>query len=131
MRFAFACLAALALAVSTSAASGINSISAPPGLHYGDLFTPEATWATNVREPWAFAVCYADESSVVPSSYAVGDEIWSGYRSLVGLTGSQFLLADPIQNIWRGGGADCRLDLVDFRGGKRLVLASSAFAVAP
>lgn len=125
-----AALAALALATSAAAASGQNSISAPDGIHYGDLFTPQATFAKNVKDPWAFAVCHANASSVTADGYEVGDEIWSGYRSLTGLTGEQFLAADPIANIWLGGGADCRLDLVDFKGSQRIVLASAEFSVS-
>lgn len=129
--FAIAALLLALLSSTAAAAKADNSISAPAGLHYGDLFAPTASWANGVKEPWAYAVCYANGSSVVADGYGPGDEIWSGYRSLVGLTGYEFLLADPIRNVWQAGGADCRIDLVDFRGGSRLVLASSEFTVLP
>ena len=63
-------------------------------------------------------------------TYAPGDPIWAAYRSLTGLTGDSFLLADPIQGLWLGGGARCILNLVTFSGSKQSTLASTAFTVA-
>ena len=101
-------------------------------LGYGASF--KAGYASRAKEPWAYAQCWANGSSIlgVPNqgTYTPGDPIWSGYRSLTGLTGDTFLLSDPIQQLWLGGGATCKLSLVSFSGGKQSTLASTDFTVS-
>ncbi len=109
-----------------------NTARAGTQLTYGDSF--KAGYSSRAKEPWAFAQCWATETTVLGSpnqgTYTPGDVIWSGYRSLTGLTGDTFLLSDPIQALWLGGGATCTLSLVSFSGGKQSTLASMNFSVA-
>jgi hypothetical protein len=100
-------------------------------LKYGDSF--KAGYSSRAKEPWGFAQCWANDSTVVGTpnqgTYTPGDPVWSSYRSLTGLTGDSWLLADPIQGLWLGGGATCKLNLVSFVGNKQTVLASTDFTV--
>ena len=80
------------------------------------------------------AQCWVNETTNLGTpnqgTYTPGDVIWSGYRSLTGLTGDTFLLSDPIQGLWLGGGATCKLSLVAFSGNKQSTLAATDFTVA-
>jgi hypothetical protein len=137
-------LSALALAAPASAAPVQDAIwvNAPTGraatvtMRYGDSFT--AGYTSRAAQPWALAECWADGSTVLGTpnlgTYNPGDVIWSQYRSLYagGPAPGAFDLIDPIQGLWLGGGATCRLSLVKFSGGYKssTVLATSTFAVA-
>ena len=104
-------------------------------LHYGDAFT--AGYTTKASEPWAFVQCWANDTTIlgVPNqgTYSPGDVIWSEYRSVYdgGPISPTFELVDPIQQLWLGGGADCRIDLIKFSAGykNQTVLASTTFTV--
>ena len=100
-------------------------------LTYGTSF--RAGYSSKAKEPWGYAQCWANSTTVVGTpnqgTYAPGDPVWSSYRSLTGLTGDSWLLADPIQGLWLGGGADCTLSLVNFVGNKQVVLATTDFSV--
>jgi len=101
-------------------------------LKYGDSF--KAGYTSRAKEPFGFAQCWADDTTILGTpnqgTYSPGDPIWSSYRSLTGLTGDTWLLSDPIQHLWLGGGATCTLSLVTFTGNKQNVLASTDFTVA-
>ena len=116
---------------SSGAAALAQPLSAQTNLKYGSSF--KAGYSSRAREPWAYAQCWADSTTVLGTpnqgTYKPGDMIWSGYRSLTGLTGDTFDLNDPIQGLWLGGGASCKLNLVTLSNGKQTVLASVAFTV--
>jgi hypothetical protein len=114
---------------------GTAAPGARAALKYGDSFT--AGYTTKASQPWGFAQCWANDTTVLgkpnQGTYTPGDVIWSGYRSLYsgGPVSAAFDLTDPIQGLWVGGGADCKLSLVKFSGGKQTVLATTAFTVSP
>jgi len=100
---------------------------------YGESF--KTGYSSRAKEPWAFAQCWANSTTILGTpnqgTYTPGDVIWSGYRSLTGLTGDTFDLTDPIQHLWLGGGANCKLSLVTFSGNNRTsTLASIDFTVS-
>jgi len=100
---------------------------------YGESF--KTGYSSRAKEPWAFAQCWANATTILGTpnqgTYTPGDVIWSGYRSLTGLTGDTFVLNDPIQHLWLGGGATCKLSLVTLSGGNRQsTLASMDFTVS-
>ena len=101
-------------------------------LTYGTSFT--AGYTSRAKQPWAFAQCWANATTILGTpnqgTYTPGDVIWSGYRSLTGLTGDTFVLDDPIQHLWLGGGANCKLSLVTFSGSKQSTLAAMDFTVS-
>jgi len=101
-------------------------------MSFGESF--KAGYSSRAKEPWAFAQCWANSTTVLGTpnqgTYRPGDVIWSAYLSLTGLTGDTFLLRDPIQGLWLGGGADCKLSLVAFTGNKQSTLATTAFTVS-
>ena len=116
--------------VTTSASA---PTSGQPTLHFNDTFN--AGYSSRAKQPWAYAQCVANSTTILGTPnqgvYTPGDTIWSAYRSLTGLTGDTFDLNDPIQGLWRGGGADCTLSLVTFNGsGQQSVLASISFTVS-
>lgn len=125
------CALIAAAAVAAKPTPTITLVGAHP-LRYGDSFT--ASYTGKLKDAFAYAVCYANASTVVGTpnqgTYAPGDPVWSGYRSLTGRTGDTFVLTDPIQGLWVGGGADCRLDLIDLPK-PDVVLASVPFTVYP
>jgi hypothetical protein len=139
-----AVVAALSLAGPAAAAPAQDAIwinsptarAATVSLQYGDAFT--AGYSSRVSQPWAYAQCWADGSTVLGTpnqgTYAPGDVIWSQYRSLYagGPLPGGFDLTDPIQGLWLGGGASCRLSLVKFSGGYKssTVLATYEFTVS-
>ena len=145
----YAAVAALVAALVpplAGAASVTNSIWVVPvgaattagagsALHYGGAFT--AGYTAKTSEPWGFARCWANDTTILGTpnqgTYAPGDVIWSEYRSLYdgGPVPSTFELTDPIQGLWLGGGADCRIDLIKFSAGykNQTVLASTTFTV--
>ena len=142
MRHITLVIAILALAVAGLASAGNKDADAiwivgpdngrlTTQLSYGDSF--RAGYSSRAKEPWGYAQCWANSSTVVGTpnqgTYASGDPVWSSYRSLTGLTGDSWLLADPIQGLWVGGGADCTLSLVTFVGNKQVVLATTDFSV--
>ena len=113
---------------ATTAGTGVS-------LHYGDAFA--AGYATKTAEPWGFVECWANGTTILGTpnqgAYAPGDVIWSEYRSLYdgGPISPTFELVDPIQHLWLGGGADCRIELIKFSAGykNQTVLASNTFTV--
>jgi len=114
------------------ATSSTTALASTSQMKYGESF--KAGYSSRARDPWAYAQCWANSTTIVGTpnqgTYAAGDVVWSGYRSLTGLTGDTFLLADPIQGLWLGGGATCKLSLVTFSSGRQNVLASVDFVVA-
>lgn len=137
-------LAALLLPLAAAAGTSNDSIwinapagaLAPVSLKYGDTFT--AGYSSRASQPWAFAQCWASDTTVLGTpnqgTYAPGDVIWSEYRSLYsgGPVPAPFDLTDPIQHLWLGGGAKCKLSLVKFSGGNKnmTVLATTSFTVS-
>ena len=111
--------------------------SSGPVLPYGSDF--RAGYSTRAAEPWGFAQCWANESTVLGTpnqgTYSPGDVIWSQYRALYsgGPTSRTFQLIDPIQGLWLGGGADCKLSLIKFSSNmsRKTVLATTTFAAEP
>jgi len=99
---------------------------------YGESF--KTGYSSKAKDPWAFAQCWANSTTVLGTpnqgTYTPGDVIWSGYLSLTGLTGDTFVLNDPIQHLWLGGGANCKLSLVTFTGNRQSTLASVDFTVS-
>jgi hypothetical protein len=114
-----------------------RTASSVPVLPYGSDFG--AGYSTRAAEPWGFAQCWANDSTVLGTpnqgTYSPGDVIWSEYRSLYpgGPVPANFQLNDPIQHLWLGGGADCTLSLLKFSGGysRMTVLATTPFVVEP
>jgi hypothetical protein len=136
-------VAALLIPLAAEASGGNDSIwiNAPAGgasttMSYGDMFT--AGYSSRASQPWGFAQCWANETTVLGTpnqgTYAPGDVIWSEYRSLYagGPVPAPFDLIDPIQHLWLGGGATCKLSLVKFSGGYKnmTVLATTSFTVS-
>ena len=102
-------------------------------LGYGASF--KAGYASRAKEPWAYAQCSRPTVRafwVFPTRAPTRRVIRSGRATggLTGLTGDTFLLSDPIQQLWLGGGATCQLSLVSFSGGKQSTLASTDFTVS-
>jgi hypothetical protein len=106
-------------------------------LHYGDTFS--VGYKSKASQPWAYSACRPTVTTVLGTPnqgpYTYGDVMWSEYHSVYagGPVPSPFHLIDPIQGLWLGGGATCRLDLIKFTGSNQTVsvLASTTFTVAP
>src|SRR3954453_6767149 len=116
----------------TSADGQALAASGTPQLRYGDQF--RAGYRTKAAQPWGLAECWAKASTVLGTpnqgSYKPGDVIWSGYRSLYsgGPIAGAFELTDPINHLWLGGGATCRLSLLKLsRNGRQTVLGTPPF----
>jgi hypothetical protein len=137
---------ALALPLAAQAGGGGDSIwiasvagaaargAASPTPAYGASFT--AGYTSKTSQPWAFAQCWANSSTVLGTpnqgTYTPGSVIWSEYRSLYagGPEPAAFELTDPIQHLWLGGGASCTLSLLRLSGKGTTVLATTSFTVA-
>jgi hypothetical protein len=96
-------------------------------MQYGSSFS--AGFSSKASNPWGFAQCWANSTTRLASPTT--GVIWSEYASLQpdGTLGS-FVLTDPIQEEWLGGGADCTLSLVAFQGSQLKTLATTNFTVA-
>jgi len=137
--------AALVLPLAAQAGGTTDSIWIKPvagaapvsTLPYGTFFA--AGYTSKTSQPWAFAQCWANSTTVLGTpnqgTYTPGSVIWSEYRSLYagGPVPAPFQLTDPIQGLWLGGGANCTLSLVKLGSGKQggmTVLASTNFTVS-
>jgi len=134
---AFAAVGVYAIIQSLAApAYSIKVVGTQP-LHYGNSFTAAYTGKVNGGAPWAYASCVANGTTQLGTpnqgSYTPGGTIWSEYRDLNGSVGmGPFELTDPIQHLWTGGGADCKLQLMSINNsGKQTVLATTTFTVLP
>ena len=109
------------------------------GLARGSHFT--VGYASREREPWAFAVCFANDTSVLSGSPKDDGSIWGAWFSVYpgGPNPQDFVLGESVTPTWVGGGADCEVQLVKLSGkyngalgfSNATVLARTTFTAVP
>ena len=109
------------------------------GLAYGSAFT--VGYASREREPWAHAVCYANDTTELSGSPRDDGSIWGAWFSVYpgGPNPQHFVLGTSVTPTWIGGGADCEVQLVKLSGkyngalgfSNATVLAKTAFTAVP